>query len=82
MSIGVNPGAFDCYLALKGIKTLELRVIQGTKSAFHLVHYLEKHPHVDSVIYPGLKTNKYHEVAKKQMRGFGGMISFRVKGGR
>ena len=82
MSLGVNPGAFDCYLALRGIKTLELRVIQATKSAYHLAHFLEKHPNVDSVIYPGLKSNKYHEVAKKQMRGFGGMISFRVKGGK
>jgi cystathionine beta-lyase/cystathionine gamma-synthase len=60
MSIGVNPGPFDCYLALRGVKTLELRVIQGTKSAYHLAHYLEKHELVDSVIYPGLKSNKYH----------------------
>lgn len=81
-SLGANPSAFDCYLALRGIKTLELRVLQGTKSAFHIAHYLENHPSVDSVIYPGLKTNKFHAVAKKQMRGFGGMISFRVKGGK
>ena len=80
MSIGVNPGIFDCYLALRGLKTLELRVVQATKTAYHLAHFLEKHPHVDSVIYPGLKSNKHHEVAKKQMRGFGGMLSFRVKG--
>ena len=81
-SLGANPSPFDCYLVLRGLKTLEIRVIASTKSAYHIAHHLENHPHVDSVIYPGLKTNKYHEVAKKQMRGFGGMISFRVKGGK
>lgn len=79
-TLGANPSVFDCYMALRGVKTLELRIVQSTKTAYHLAHFLEKHPAVDSVIYPGLKTNKYHEVAKKQMRGFGGMISFRVKG--
>jgi cystathionine gamma-lyase len=79
-SLGACPSAFDCYLALRGIKTLELRVLQTTKSAYHIAHFLENNPNVESVIYPGLKTNKYHEVAKKQMRGFGGMISFRIKG--
>lgn len=69
-------------MVLRGVKTLELRILQSTKTAYHLAHFLEKHPAVDSIIYPGLKSNKYHEVAKKQMRGFGGMLSFRIKGGK
>ena len=60
VSMGANPGIFDCYLALRGIKTLELRVYQGTKSAYHIAHFLEKHPLIDSIIYPGLKSNKHH----------------------
>eukprot|EP00178_Gracilaria_changii_P000783 TRINITY_DN1100_c0_g2_i1.p1 TRINITY_DN1100_c0_g2~~TRINITY_DN1100_c0_g2_i1.p1 ORF type:complete len:125 (-),score=8.72 TRINITY_DN1100_c0_g2_i1:262-636(-) len=81
-SIGANPSPFDCYMALRGLKTLQTRVLTATRSAYHIAHYLEKHPLVDSVIYPGLKSYKHHEVAKKQMRGFGGMLSFRVKGGK
>lgn len=81
-TLGANPSIFDCYMVLRGLKTLELRIIQSTKTAYHLAHFLEKHPSVESVIYPGLKSNKYHEIAKKQMRGFGGMLSFRVKGGK
>jgi cystathionine gamma-lyase len=81
-SLGANPSPFDCYLALRGIKTLELRVVEATKNAFHIAHFLAKNEHVESTIYPGLKDNKYHELARKQMRGFGGMISFRIKGGK
>lgn len=81
-SLGANPSPFDCYLALRGIKTLELRVIESTKNAYHVAHFLNKNEHVESTIYPGLKDNKYHELARKQMRGFGGMISFRIKGGK
>jgi len=81
-SLGANPSPFDCYLALRGLKTLELRVIQSTKAAYHIAHYLEKNENVESTIYPGLKTNKYHQIALKQMRGFGGMISLRIKGGK
>lgn len=81
-SLGANPSPFDCYLALRGLKTLELRVIESTKNAFHIAHFLNKNENVESTIYPGLKDNKYHELARKQMRGFGGMISFRVKGGK
>jgi cystathionine gamma-lyase len=81
-SLGANPSPFDCYLAIRGLKTLELRVIQSTRSAYHIAHFLDKNENIDSTIYPGLKTNKYYEVARKQMRGFGGMISFRIKGGK
>lgn len=59
-TLGVNPSPFDCYLALRGLKTLEVRVLQSTRSAYHIAHYLEKHESIESVIYPGLKSNKYH----------------------
>jgi len=81
-SLGACPSPFDCYLALRGIKTLELRVVASTRSAFHIAHFLEKHPSIEAVIYPGLKTNRFHERAKKQMRGFGGMLSIRIKGAK
>ena len=80
--MGANPSPFDCYLALRGIKTLEVRILQSTCSAYHIAHFMEKHEAVESTIYPGLKSNKFHELAKKQMRGFGAMITFRVKGGK
>lgn len=81
-SIGACPSPFDCFMAMRGLKTLEQRVITATKNAFHVAHFLEKHPTVEATIYPGLKSNKHHERAKKQMRGFGGMVSFRIKGAR
>jgi len=79
-SLGANPSPFDCYLSLRGIKTLECRMLQATSNAYHIAHFLEKHEAVESVFYPGLKSNKFHELAKQQMRGFGGMLSFKVKG--
>lgn len=66
----------------RGIKTLDARVKVATNNAFHLAHFLEKHECVENVIYPGLKSHPQYETAKKQMRGFGGMISFRIKGGK
>lgn len=81
-SLGANPSPFDCFLLHRGIKTLELRVIKSTGNAYHLAHWMEKNPNVESVIYPGLKSHPQHEIAKKQMRGYGGMISFRMKGGK
>ena len=81
-SLGANPSPFDCFLMNRGIKTLEARVTNATRSAYHIAHFMEKHDCVDSVIYPGLKSHPQHEVAKKQMRGFTGMLSFRVKGGK
>jgi len=81
-SLGANPSPFDCYLALRGLKTLEIRVIQATRNAFHIAHFLEKHEDVEAIFYPGLKSNPYYEIAKKQMRGYGGMISFRLKGAK
>lgn len=81
-SLGANPSPFDCYLMLRGLKTLEQRVIQSTSNAYHLAHFMEKNEAVESIYYPGLKNFQYHDIAKKQMRGFGAMITFRIKGGK
>jgi cystathionine gamma-lyase len=81
-SVGANPSVFDCFLMLRGLKTLEERVIKSTSNAYHLAHFMEGNSAVETISYPGLKNFQFHEVAKKQMRGFGGMITFRVKGGK
>jgi cystathionine gamma-synthase/cystathionine gamma-lyase len=78
---GAIPGPWDCWLVLRGIKTLAVRMREHEKNALYLAEFLEKHPKVEKVYYPGLKSSKYYEVAKKQMDGFGGMISFELKGG-
>jgi len=80
-TLGGVPGPFDCYLALRGLKTLKVRMEAHCKSAQIIAEYLESHPKVEKIIYPGLKSHPQHEVAKKQMRGFGGMITFFLKGG-
>lgn len=80
-SFGGVPGPFDCYLALRGLKTLKVRMEQTCKNAAVISRYLEKHEKVEKVIYPGLESHPQHEIAKKQMRGFGGMITFYIKGG-
>jgi len=72
---------FDCFLLARGIKTLDLRVTRQNENAFFLAQWLEKHPKVERVYYPGLPSHPAHAVAAKQMKGFGGMISFEVKGG-
>lgn len=76
---GAVPGPMDCFLALRGIKTLHLRMDRSCANAAAIAEYLEKHPKVDKVYYPGLEGHQNHEVAKKQMRGFGGMVSFSQK---
>lgn len=80
-SIGAVPAPFDCYMAHRGIKTLPLRMREHSKNAQAVAEFLEKHPLVDKVIYPGLASHPQHELAKKQMRGFGGMVTFFLKGG-
>jgi len=80
-TMGGTPGPFDCYLALRGLKTLKVRMQAHCRSAQTIAEYLETHPKVEKVIYPGLESHPQHEVAKKQMRGFGGMITFFLKGG-
>jgi cystathionine beta-lyase/cystathionine gamma-synthase len=77
-AIGAIPSPFDCWLVLRGIKTLHLRMEQHAKSALALATFLEKHPKIRRVIYPGLKSHPQHELAKQQMSGFGGMISFEI----
>jgi cystathionine gamma-lyase len=79
-SIGGVPGPFDAFLVLRGIKTLALRMQRHGENAHELAKFLEKHPLVEKVLYPGLESHPQHAVAKKQMKGFGGMITFFVKG--
>lgn len=76
---GAILSPFDSYLVLRGIKTLALRMKKHQENAIKISEYLEKHPKVLKVHYPGLKTHPQHALAKKQMTGFGGMISFEIK---
>lgn len=76
---GAIAGPMDCFLALRGVKTLALRVQRHNENAGKIANYLAKHPKVEEVFYPGLESHPNHSVAKKQMRGFGGMLSFRLK---
>jgi cystathionine beta-lyase/cystathionine gamma-synthase len=73
---GAVPGPQDCFLILRGIKTLHLRVERACKNAKKIAKYLAGHPKVKTVYYPGLKNNKYYELAARQMRHFGAMVSF------
>ena len=79
---GAVPGPQDCFLVLRGIKTLHLRMERHCANGKAIVNYLSAHPKVDKVFYPGLTSHPNHEVAKKQMRDFGGMLSFTQKGNR
>jgi len=79
-SIGAVPSAFDCFLANRGLKTLHLRMRQHATSAQAIAEALEASPRVENVIYPGLPSHPQHALAKRQQKGFGGMISFRIKG--
>lgn len=79
-SIGSGASPFDCYLALRGSKTLAVRVERAMQNAQKIAELLEKHPKVDRVIYPGLKSHPQYELCKKQSRGPGAMISFYIKG--
>ena len=80
-SMGAIPGPFDCFLVLRGIKTLAVRMQRHEENAKKIAHFLESHKKVEKVIYPGLVSHPQHNLAKQQMRGFGGMISFVIKGG-
>ncbi len=80
-SVGGVPSPFDCYMVLRGVKTLAVRVERHVASAGTLAAWLEKHPQVEKVIYPGLESHPGHALAKKQMKGGGGMISVELKGG-
>jgi cystathionine beta-lyase/cystathionine gamma-synthase len=78
-SLGAVPGPFDCWLILRGIKTLAVRMRQHCENAHVLALWLSRHPQVEQVLYPGLPTHPGHTIAAKQMRDFGGMISFLVE---
>ncbi len=78
---GGVPGPQDCFLILRGIKTLHLRVQRSCDNAKKVAKFLQSHPKVDNVYYPGLKTHPNHKIAKKQMKDFGGMVSFDIVGG-
>lgn len=80
-SLGAVPSPFDCFLAIRGVKTLHVRMIQHEKSALEVAKFLQGHEMVEKVIYPGLPSHPQHALAKSQMSGFGGMLSFVVKGG-
>lgn len=80
-SMGVVPSPFDCFLALRGIKTLHLRMQQHEKNATAVAQFLEKSPKVERVVYPGLKNHPQYEIAKKQMSGSSGIVTVYLKGG-
>lgn len=75
MAIGLNPSPFDAWLLTRGVKTLALRMDQHQKNALEIVNFLKTHSKVKKIYYPGLDTHPNHEIAKKQMKGFGGMVS-------
>ena len=81
-AVGAIPSPFDCYLALRGVKTLPVRMDRHCENAQLIVDVLDEHDAVSQVLYPGLKDHPGHEVAKRQMKNFGGMVSFRVAGGQ
>jgi cystathionine gamma-lyase len=78
---GAIPGPQDCFLALRGIKTIHLRMERHCENAMKMASFLHNHPKVDQVHYPGLASHPNHHIAKKQMKDFGGMISFTTKKG-
>ncbi|MBU6152952.1 MAG: cystathionine gamma-synthase [Bdellovibrionales bacterium] len=80
-SVGAVPGPQDCFLVMRGLKTLHVRMKEHERNAFEIAKFLEAHPKVTKVLYPGLPSHPQHELARAQMHGFGGMISFEVKGG-
>ncbi|MBL0026263.1 MAG: cystathionine gamma-synthase [Saprospiraceae bacterium] len=75
-AVGAIPGPQDCFLILRGIKTLHIRVERACQNAEKIADFLQRHPKVSKVYYPGFKNHPAHEVAKKQMKMFGGMVSF------
>jgi len=76
MAVGAVPGPLDCFLALRGIKTLHLRVERHCENALRVVEFLEGHPRIRKIYFPGSSQHQNHDVAARQMRGFGGMVSF------
>lgn len=80
-AVGAVPGPMDCFLTLRGIKTLALRMDAHCRNATQVAEFLSAHPAVAETIFPGLESHPQHALAKRQMTGPGGMVSFRLKGG-
>jgi cystathionine gamma-lyase len=80
-AIGAVAGPFDSFLALRGVKTLALRMERHCENAAAIAAWLEKHPAIEKVHYPGLPSHPQHALAKRQMRAFGGMVSAEIRGG-
>lgn len=78
---GAVPGPWDCWLVLRGLKTLAIRMKAHQENALYLAKYLSRHPKIERVYYPGLASGKNYAIARRQMRGFSGMLSFELKGG-
>lgn len=81
MAVGAVPSPMDCFLVLRGLKTLQVRMERHAQNAQKIAEFLESHSKVDRVVYPGLASHPQHALARKQMTGFGGMITFFIKGG-
>ncbi|AUA34047.1 trans-sulfuration enzyme family protein [Pseudomonas fulva] len=82
MAIGAVQGPFDCYLALRGLKTLDVRMERQCANALEVARRLEGHPQVEQVYYPGLQSHPQHELCKRQMRSGGAVVAMKVKGDR
>jgi cystathionine gamma-lyase/cystathionine beta-lyase len=80
-ALGTCASPFDCWLVLRGIETLPVRMKQHQENALAVANYLKRHPKVKRVLYPGLESHPGHEIAKRQMKGFGGVVSFELRGG-
>jgi cystathionine gamma-lyase len=80
-AVGAVPAPMDCFLVMRGLKTLHVRMERHAENAMEIAKFLEKHPKVERVVYPGLESHPQHGLARKQMTGFGGMITFFIKGG-
>lgn len=81
-ALGTSCSPFDAWLVLRGLKTLACRMVAHERNARALARFLDAHPQVERVYYPGLESHPQHDLAKKQMSGFGGMLSFDIRGGR
>ena len=79
---GAVPGPFDSWLVLRGVKTLDVRITRHSQNAQHLAQWLARHPAIERVYYPGLPGHPGHDIAQRQMRSFGGIISIRLRGGK
>lgn len=82
MAVGAIQGPFDCYLALRGLKTLDVRMERQSANALRVAQFLEQHPQVEQVYYPGLESHPQHDLCKRQMRTGGAVVALRIKGDR